>query len=244
MTYTTSYSTSASFASLLTLDTRQQLYATLKSYGDKGDNDLSIASIPPSRLQHFADQWQQIKSRQLRATPNIMTANNDPDFDYQITNWFIDLFNSVFSSLNVRLVRGDDEPEYFPASENSAAQIVFAHGYLASALHEVSHWCIAGKRRRQLLDYGYWYAADGRSEAQQKAFEQVEIKPQALECLFSLACHQPFRVSQDNLFATFDTSNSTFEHDVYTQVQHYIADPQQIPRDAKYLLAILLKICK
>ena len=244
MTHTTPYSTSTSFTSLLSPDTRQQLYATLRSYANKGDNDLSTGSISPSQLQRFADQWQHIKSLKLRATSDIKPSSNDPDFDYQITGWFIDLFNSIFSSLNVQLVRGDDEPEYFPASEDSAAQIVFAHGYFASALHEVSHWCIAGKRRRELLDYGYWYAADGRSEAQQKAFEQVEIKPQALECLFSLACHQPFRVSQDNLFATFDTSNSTFEHDVYTQVQHYIADPQQLPRDAKHLLAVLLKICK
>lgn len=156
------------------------------------------------------------------------------------TDWLIALFNSLFAEQNVILVRGAGEPEYFPSTLTSPARIEFAHGFFASALHEISHWCVAGFERRQLSDFGYWYAADGRSQAQQQAFERVEIKPQALECLFTLACRRPFQVSQDNLFATFDTSTSTFATDVYDQVKYHVDNPKSLPRDAKTLLWALL----
>jgi elongation factor P hydroxylase len=81
-------------------------------------------------------------------------------------------------------------------------RLYYRSDYFASALHEVAHWCIAGERRRQLADFGYWYAPDGRSPQQQSAFEAVEAKPQALEWLFSLACGYRFRISVDNLGAT------------------------------------------
>mgnify|MGYP003609233804 FL=1 len=110
-------------------------------------------------------------------------------------------------------------------------------------LLEQSHWSLTGSERRSLSDFGYWYAPDGRTAAQQQAFERVEIKPQALECLFSLACGRNFQVSQDNLFADFDTSTSTFAHDVYQQAKAYIAEPHTLPRDAKTLLQALLTIC-
>lgn len=158
------------------------------------------------------------------------------------TDDLIALFNCLFLSQNVILVRGDDEPEYFAATKLQPARIVFAHGFFASALHELSHWCIAGQKRRKLNDFGYWYAPDGRSEAQQAAFEQVEIKPQALECLFTLSCLRHFQVSQDNLFADFDTSSSTFAADVYKQVQSYLIAPELIPKDAQTLLRAFLTI--
>ena len=123
----------------------------------------------------------------------------------------IDLFNALFTaSYNTRLVcavcdgrQGElDQPIYEPAnSQRANHQVVFAHGHLASALHEISHWCVAGDARRLLEDFGYWYWPDGRSEQQQKEFEKVEIKPQALEWLFSLASQQVFVASADNLTA-------------------------------------------
>lgn len=58
---------------------------------------------------------------------------------------------------------------------------------------------IAGEQRRLLPDLGYWYAPDGRTAEQQALFEQVEIKPQAIEWLFSKAFGRKFRVSLDNL---------------------------------------------
>ncbi|NMH61300.1 elongation factor P hydroxylase [Alteromonas sp. MYP5] len=111
------------------------------------------------------------------------------------------LFDSVFFiDFNTRLVRGESEPVYLPANNVTPYnQIVFAHGYFSSALHEIAHWCIAGVARRKLEDYGYWYCPDGRDAQQQKEFEQVEIKPQAIERAFTLAAGRKFSVSTDNL---------------------------------------------
>lgn len=119
----------------------------------------------------------------------------------------IQIFAQCFGeSHNTELVLGDDEPIYLPAnvgcdtiSASAKAQVVFAHGYFTSALHEVAHWCLAGEQRRLLLDYGYWYAPDGRSAEQQRQFEQVEVKPQAIEMAFSRAAGIKFNVSCDNL---------------------------------------------
>ncbi|WP_227674663.1 elongation factor P hydroxylase [Psychrobacter jeotgali] len=171
-----------------------------------------------------------------------LSTQQSKSSERQATDVLISLFDLLFAEQNVELIRGSGEPEYFPANNDQPARIEFAHGFFASALHEISHWCIAGEARRKLADFGYWYAADGRSAAQQQAFERLEIKPQALECLFSLACQRPFQVSQDNLFADFDTSNSTFPTDVYQQASHYINHPNKLPRDAQLLLWALLTI--
>jgi elongation factor P hydroxylase len=114
------------------------------------------------------------------------------------------LFNAAFTQTeNTVLVKGDDEPIYIPAKNVAQNhQIVFAHGYFASALHEIAHWCIAGKQRRLLEDYGYWYSPDGREVEQQIEFEKVEVKPQAIEWAFSCASGKPFSVSTDNLNGT------------------------------------------
>lgn len=99
-----------------------------------------------------------------------------------------------------RLVAAIDEPYYLPAqSSEQYHQIQFAHGYFNSALHELAHWCVAGAQRRLLADFGYWYEPDGRSASQQQEFEQVEVKPQAIEWHFAQACGRAFRVSVDNL---------------------------------------------
>ncbi len=133
------------------------------------------------------------------------------DVDEQVPA-LIDVFNNTFAdTYATQLVLGGDEPVYLPAGQPCAArhsigdviceyhQIVFAHGYFSSALHEVAHWCVAGEARRQLEDYGYWYCPDGRNEAQQRAFEQVEVKPQALEWAMTIAANRRFQVSTDNL---------------------------------------------
>ena len=113
----------------------------------------------------------------------------------------IRLFDEIFyAEYNTRLVRGQDEPIYLPANEEcDYHQVIFAHGFFASALHEIAHWCIAGEERRGQIDYGYWYQPDGRNEREQKAFETVEVKPQAIEWAFSIACDFPFHFSLDNL---------------------------------------------
>ncbi|MDM3587813.1 elongation factor P hydroxylase, partial [Proteus mirabilis] len=49
----------------------------------------------------------------------------------------IDIFNHCFSdSYQTRLVKGDNEPIYLPKSEEIPYhQIIFGHGFYASALH-------------------------------------------------------------------------------------------------------------
>ena len=149
----------------------------------------------------------------------------------QQVDWLILHFNHWFSHLNVTLVRGEFEPEYFPASADRPALIQFAHGFFNSALHEISHWSISGEKRRLLPDLGYWYTPDGRTAEQQALFEQVEIKPQAIEWLFATAFGRKFRVSLDNL--TGDSGNGTqFKDNVFAQVQRYFSGEATLPRDA------------
>ncbi|MBT4522466.1 MAG: transporting ATPase [Halieaceae bacterium] len=99
-----------------------------------------------------------------------------------------------------QLVGGASEPLYQPASEPGKPHVLYYRDdYFASALHEVAHWCIAGSGRRLQVDFGYWYEPDGRSDTQQREFEAVEYRPQALEWFFAKACNFPFGVSVDNL---------------------------------------------
>lgn len=135
----------------------------------------------------------------------------------------IAIFDALFADrYNTVLVRGGAEPVYRPAgAEHCQHRLIFAHGFFASALHEISHWCVAGPERRQLEDFGYWYQPDGRSADQQAAFEVVEVKPQALEWIFSKACGYRFRVSTDNLSGEA-TDNRAFKRNVHRQVLEYL----------------------
>lgn len=117
---------------------------------------------------------------------------------------------------------GATEPVYLPATtQQPLHRIVFAHGYFNSALHELAHWCLAGAQRRLLEDYGYWYCPDGRNAEQQAAFEQVEVKPQALEWWLVAACGRRFRTSRDNLGGTA-TDDRPFRRAVQQQAQRYL----------------------
>ncbi len=151
----------------------------------------------------------------------------------------IQLFNQCFvTSENTRLEYGGDEPVYLPAgAPDNAAQthsIRFAHGYVSSALHEISHWCIAGKQRRLQVDYGYWYAPDGRSEVQQKAFEQVEVRPQALEWHLAKGCGAAFSVSFDNLHGAGSVDPAGFKSAVALQARAFLQSG--LPKRAQILL--------
>ncbi|MGE8558156.1 MULTISPECIES: elongation factor P hydroxylase [unclassified Acinetobacter] len=158
--------------------------------------------------------------------------------EVQQVDWLILHFNHWFSHLNVSLVKGDFEPEYFPATEDAPARIQFAHGFFNSALHEISHWTIAGEKRRLLPDLGYWYAPDGRSAEQQALFEQVEVKPQAIEWMFAQAFGRKFRVSLDNL--TGDGGDgSAFKDNVFAQLQRYFSGEAKLPRDAAHFIACI-----
>ena len=124
---------------------------------------------------------------------------------------------------NTLLVGGDEEPLYLPASGPNAPHLLFyREDYAASALHEVAHWCIAGQARRAQVDFGYWYAPEGRNAEQQRAFEAVEVKPQALEWFFALACGRVFRISVDNFGADGSLpDNTAFCRSVAEQARRY-----------------------
>lgn len=132
----------------------------------------------------------------------------------------IDLFNHTFFDVyNTKLVRGDDEPIYLPATDSVPYhQIVFAHGFYASAMHEIAHWCVAGPERRLREDFGYWYEPDGRTERVQAEFEKVEIRPQSYEWILSVSAGLPFSVSCDNLNGDFEPDRFAFMGKVHQEV--------------------------
>jgi elongation factor P hydroxylase len=153
------------------------------------------------------------------------------------------LFNGLFQETeNTLLVAGGDEPIYLPADDQHAQhRLIFAHGFYESALHEISHWCIAGPERRKQVDFGYWYEPDGRSAQQQRAFEQVEVKPQAVEWILSEACGRRFYVSTDNLNgdpAAVETGLARFRQAVWVQACHYLE--HGLPPRAEVLKKALL----
>ena len=150
----------------------------------------------------------------------------------------ITIFNDTFlRSENTILVKGDDEPIYLPAdSDNPYHRIVFAHGFFQSGLHEIAHWCIAGKARRQLIDFGYWYCPDGRDEKTQGQFENHEVRPQALEWLFSQAIGRKFGVSCDNLAGDFEPDRLQFQQRVQKEVIRMLREGIP-PRGKKLIMA-------
>jgi hypothetical protein len=143
----------------------------------------------------------------------------------------ITLFNQCFGlEYNTKLVKGDDEPIYLPADETRPYHaIYFAHGFFSSALHECAHWLIAGSARRQQIDFGYWYEPDGRTAEQQILFQQLEVKPQAIECMLSMAAGYRFQVSVDNLHGQ-EVDTEGFKTAVQKQVNQYTE--QGLPKRA------------
>lgn len=194
---------------------------SLHSSSDLPLHQAAIQSLPTSLL---LSAWQ-----------------SDADEEQQV-DWLMQHFAHWFAHHHVILDKGQptlaDEPEYFPAQDGQLARIQFAHGFFNSALHEISHWTIAGQQRRLLPDLGYWYAPDGRTKEQQAQFEQVEIKPQAIEWLFAKAFGRKFRVSLDNL--TGDGGDGTqFKDNVFAQVQRYFTGQDKLPNDAQALIYAL-----
>lgn len=163
--------------------------------------------------------------------------NTEQNIEHKIED-LIKLFSDTFFlQYNTRLIKGNDEPIYLPASDECGYhQIVFAHGYFSSGLHEVAHWCIAGKERRLQEDFGYWYEPDGRNKQQQQLFERAEVKPQAIEWAFCVAAGIKFNVSADNLNG-YETDTDAFKHKVKEQVAFYITNG--FPPRAQQFIATL-----
>ncbi|PID42113.1 MAG: hypothetical protein CSA52_00050 [Gammaproteobacteria bacterium] len=177
----------------------------------------------------------------LRDLSGVSSTINDSE----VSKNLVRLFNRCFrDSYQTILVSGGDEPIYLPAGEvvpgnalvgetepaneikngtadSSFHRIVFYRDYPRSALHEVSHWCIAGTKRRMQTDYGYWYQPDGRTAEQQTIFEQVEIRPQAIEWILCRSVGLPFRVSSDNLNGDQSKTEQKFKENIVAQVYRY-----------------------
>lgn len=138
---------------------------------------------------------------------------------------------------NIRLLGGAEEPLYLPAhSAQAHNQLIYTRDYPASALHEIAHWCLASREQLVLKDWGHWYTPDGRSADQQRAFQRVEARVQAIEWFLSLAAGRPFRESSDNLSGeTID--DSEFKDQIYQQALHFCE--QGLPERAGQLFFAL-----
>ena len=160
----------------------------------------------------------------------------------------LQLINQLFDRLflkaeNTQLMGGSEEPFYKPSfTANEPHQLFFRENFVSSALHEIAHWCIAGKERRLQQDFGYWYQPDGRTSRQQEKFESVEIKPQALEWIFSNACGQKFTPSADNLNALEGCSSddTAFKKALVKRAQDW-CQTQVLPSRAKIFIDALVK---
>ncbi len=153
------------------------------------------------------------------------------------------VFSDCFcESSNAILQGGYSEPLYQPAASTGQFNVLrYREDFFASALHEVAHWCIAGSARRKQEDFGYWYAPDGRNTSQQRAFENVEYKPQALEWFFAKACAHRFRISIDNLNAQDSQSDSegAFKQRVITQAKYWAG--HGLPQDGSIFFKALCR---
>ncbi len=189
-----------------------------------------------------ADAKKECAGRGVHASPSHSTQSITSDEpSVQVLEL---IFNQLFSqSENTVLKSGAEEPLYSPADENGEyCEIRSTRDYFRSALHEISHWCIAGVERRKLVDFGYWYEPDGRSEAQQAAFEKVEVKPQALEWIFTEACATRFCLSGDNVNNPDAGVSNKFKHDVWQQTLEYWK--HGLPERASIFLESLQKYFK
>ncbi|MBH0086597.1 elongation factor P hydroxylase [Psychrobacter sp. SCQQ22] len=84
-------------------------------------------------LERLRNEWQGLATTETDDNDQQLADNNER----VATDWLIQLFNTLFADQKVILVRSEGEPEYFPAQNNEPARIEFAHGFFASALHEV-----------------------------------------------------------------------------------------------------------
>lgn len=118
-----------------------------------------------------------------------------------VQHWQLaELFDHCFlETFQTRCLGGAREPVYLPGDATGTAQLCYREDHAASALHEISHWCLAGAQRRQRVDFGYPYIDAPRSLVQQVTFLRCEVRAQALERLFAELVNVPFRCSFDDV---------------------------------------------
>ena len=159
------------------------------------------------------------------------------------------LFNDPSSSHSraTSLCTHGAEPLYIPWQSKTLqiapAFIITRSDYCASVLHEVSHWCIAGLKRRCLVDFGYWYEPEGRSPHAQQAFYAAERIPQSIECLLSQAAGIKYKPSYDDFSESNSASNARadFARSVQRQVTDYSSGLAALPARASLYLRALVQ---
>ncbi len=112
---------------------------------------------------------------------------------------------------------------------------------MASALHETAHWCIAGKARRAIKDFGYRYQAD-RDPTEQQDFCRFESRPQALESIFHDAIgSELFTPSLDGIeYQNNIVLLEEFSEQIQQKKQSYLING--LPKRAKKFVDALKKI--
>lgn len=116
--------------------------------------------------------------------------------DQQFCEALTDVLANVFPEIDI--VGGGEEPFYEAPKGNLKGRLIFRETFPRSLLHELSHFCLAGSKRRQEDDFGYWYVPSGRSESEQVRFEEAEARPQGLEKLMCEIVGLKFSPSFDN----------------------------------------------
>ena len=133
-------------------------------------------------------------------------------------------FNACFEDAETtKLIGGSNEPLYLPGDGEQMARLYYREDYAASALHEIAHWCIAGRDRRRSEDFGYQYTPPPRTAQQQEKFFALECRTQALESIFAEAAGLQFRVSADNLAADLSDFAQVVRQMV-PQVRHWMLE--------------------
>jgi hypothetical protein len=131
-------------------------------------------------------------------------------------------FNRTFAqSDHTVLVGGAMAPYYLPANPPHRSVIRYRENFAASALHEVAHWCIAGKSRLRQPDFGYWYVPSPRTPEQSASFLQAECPVQALEMILAEAAGVRFRVSLDDLDLELSGRRESFAAEVAAQAKRW-----------------------
>jgi len=147
-------------------------------------------------------------------------------------------FNAIFARIEyVVLVGGADAPFYLPATPPHRSIIRYRENFAASALHEVAHWCGAGRARRLQRDFGYWYLPPPRDAEATRAFLDAEVPAQALESIFSAAVGLPFCVSLDDPALELSGCREQFAERVNTRVRQWRIDG--LPGRAAYFESAL-----
>ena len=162
----------------------------------------------------------------------------------------VDVFAEVFGTEQdlVCLCGGFAEPAYLPASclpascspggDRRAAEVRYTLDYPASALHEAAHWLLAGQRRRNLPDYGYWYVSEPRPAAVQRAFLRVESRVQALESWLCEAAGLEFRASVDD-FRMPEAAIAAFERRVLSRAARLTRDDAWPPAAKRFYAGLV-----